>query len=73
MAHCSADVSDDRIHILTEARGRVITFASHTAQVFQILDLTLFRLLTRCPRYELLFDENYATVKVITKVYHDFT
>jgi hypothetical protein len=73
MAHCSADVTDDVVRIRTEARVRVITFAPHTTQVFQVLDLTLFGVLKRCPRYELPFDENNATVKVITKVYHDFT
>jgi hypothetical protein len=73
MAHCSADVSDDVIRILTEARVRVITFAPHLTQVFQILHLTLFGVLKRCPRYELPFDENNATVRVITKVYHDVT
>jgi hypothetical protein len=73
MAHCSADVSDDGIRILSEATVRVIIVAPHTTQVFQVLDLTLFGVPKRCPRYELPFDENNATVKVITKVYHDFT
>jgi hypothetical protein len=72
MAHCSADVSHDVIHILSEAKVRVITFAPHTTQVFQVLVLTLFGVLKRYPRYELPFDENNATVKVITKVYRDF-
>jgi hypothetical protein len=70
---CSAHVSDDVICILTEPMVRVITFAPHATQVFQILDLTLFGALKRCPRYELWFDDDNATVKVITKVYHDFT
>jgi hypothetical protein len=73
MAHCWGDVSDDVIRILTEARVRVITFAPHTTEVFQVLDVTLFGVLKRCPRYELPFDANNATVKVITMVYHDFT
>jgi hypothetical protein len=73
MAHYSADVSDDVIHILTEARVCVITFAPHTTQIFQVLDLTLFGVLKRCPRYELPFDENNATAKVITNVYHKIT
>jgi hypothetical protein len=68
MAHCSADVSDDVIRILTDARARVITFAPHTTQVFQVLDLTLFGVLKRCPRYELPFDANNATVTVITGI-----
>jgi hypothetical protein len=73
MTHCSADVSDDVIRILTGARVRVITFAPHTTQVFQVLDLTLFGVLMRCQRYELPFDANDATVTVITKASHDFT
>jgi hypothetical protein len=72
-AHCSADVSDDVISILIEARVRVITFAPHTAQLFQPFDLTLFAVLKRRTRYELPFDDDNATVKVIMKVYHDFT
>jgi hypothetical protein len=66
MAHCSIDVSDDVISILTAARVRVRTFAPHTTQAFQVLDLTLFGALKRCPIYERSFDEYNATVKVIT-------
>jgi hypothetical protein len=73
MDNCSANVSDDMIRILTQASVRVIAFAPRTTQKFQVLDLTLFGVLKRCPRYERPFDENNATVKVITKVYHDFT
>jgi hypothetical protein len=61
------------IRIVTEARAGVITFAPYITHVFQVLDLTLFGVLERCPRYELPLDENHATVKAITKVYHDFT
>jgi hypothetical protein len=73
MNNCSADVTDDVIRILTGARVRVITFAPHTTQVFQVLDLTLFGVLKQCPRYELPFDDDNARAKVIVKVYHDFT
>jgi hypothetical protein len=72
MAHCSAHVSDDVIRSLTEARVRIIIFAPHTTQVFQVLDFTLLGVLKRCPRYEVPFDDDNATVKVITKEYHDF-
>jgi hypothetical protein len=68
-----SDVSDDVIRILTDARLRVIIFAPHTTQVFQVLDLALFGVLKQCPRYDLSLDETKATVKVITKVSHDFT
>jgi hypothetical protein len=73
MIHRSADVSDDVIRILTEGRVRMTIFAAQTTQVFQTLDLTLFGVLKRCPRYELPFHEKNATVKLITKAYHDFT
>jgi hypothetical protein len=73
MTHCSSHVSHDVIRILIETRGRIITFAPRTTQLFQILDLTLFCVLKRCPRYELPFDNHNATVNLIMKVYHDFT
>jgi hypothetical protein len=57
----------------TSYRADDVLFAPHTTQVFQILDLTLFGVLNRCPRYELPLDENLATVKVVMQVYHDFT
>jgi hypothetical protein len=72
MDNSSAHVNDDLICILSEANMRVITIAPHATHVFQILDLTLFGVLKRCPRYELPFDDDNATVKVIMKVYHDF-
>jgi hypothetical protein len=73
MDNCSADVSDDVIRILIEATVRVIGFEPQITHVFQVLDLTLFGVLKQWSRYELPFDENNATLKVITTVYHDFT
>jgi hypothetical protein len=61
MDGCSAHVSDDVISIPTEGRVRFITFAPHTTQVFQILDLTLFGIPKRCSRYELSFNDDNAT------------
>jgi hypothetical protein len=52
MNNCWADVSDDVIRILAEARVGVINFAPHTTQIFQVLDLTPFGVLKRRPRYE---------------------
>jgi hypothetical protein len=71
MDNGSAHVTDDVIQVLTEARVRVITFAPDTTQVFQVLDLTLFGVLKRRPRYELPFNDQNATVKCIIKVYYD--
>jgi hypothetical protein len=64
MDNCWVHVSDDVIRIFTEASVGVITFAPHTTQIFQVLDLTLFGALKRCPRYELPFDDDNATVRL---------
>jgi hypothetical protein len=72
MDNCPSHVTREVIGILTEARVRVITFAPHTTQIFQILDLTLFGVLKHQPRYYLPFDDDAATVKFIMKVYRDF-
>jgi hypothetical protein len=72
MDNCSAHLTDDVIHLLTGARVRVITFAPHTTHIFQVLDLTLFGVLKRRPRYERPCETAQTTVKFIMKVYHDF-
>jgi hypothetical protein len=58
---CSAHVTDDVIRLLTEARMRVITFAPHTTQISQGLDLKLVDVLKRLRRYELPFENGNAT------------
>jgi hypothetical protein len=72
MANCSAHASDDQIRILTAASVRVIAFAQHATQIFQVLALTLFSVFKRRPGYELPFDNHDRTVRFIMKVYHDF-
>jgi hypothetical protein len=72
MDNRSAHVTDDVIRLLTEARVCVITFAPHTTQIFQVLDLTLFGVLKRRLRCELSFENENATVKFTMQVYHDF-
>jgi hypothetical protein len=69
----SVRLSDDMICLLTAARVRATIFAPHTTQIFQVFVFTIFGVAERCPSYELPFDSDHATVKVITKVYHDFT
>jgi hypothetical protein len=68
----SVHVRNDVMAILTEAKVRVIILAPHTTQIFQVLVLTLFGVPERCARYELPFDDDNATVKVIMKIYHNF-
>jgi hypothetical protein len=53
------------IALLTEARVRLITFAPHTIQTFQVLNVSLFIVLKRRPRYELPFEDESATVTFI--------
>jgi hypothetical protein len=60
------------MRIRTERRVHVITFAPHTIQVFKVLDLTLFRVLTEPPRRERRFADDNAMVKVSMNVCHDF-
>jgi hypothetical protein len=73
MGDCSVHISDDVICILTEARACVIIFAPHPTHIFQLLVLTRVGVPKGCPRYELPFDDDNATVKVILRVYYDFT
>jgi hypothetical protein len=72
MFQCSTHVTDHAIHSLIDARGRVIPFAPQVTQIFQVLDVTLFGLLEKHPRYELPFKNHNATVKCIVMVYYDF-
>jgi hypothetical protein len=72
MDNCPSHVSDDIIGLLTESRVRVITFAPHTTQIFQILDVILFGALERRLGYKLPFEDEKETVKFIMKVYRDF-
>jgi hypothetical protein len=51
---------------------RVITFAPHTTQIFQILPVTLFGVLKRRLGYKLPFEDQNETVPFIMKVYSDF-
>jgi hypothetical protein len=52
MDNCAGHATDDVIHLLTEAPVRVITFAPHTTQIFQVFNVTVFGALKRRPRYE---------------------
>jgi hypothetical protein len=72
MDNCPSHVTDDVIHLLTEARVCVVTFTPHTIQIFQVLDVTLFDVLKRRTRYELSFEDEKERPKFIMKVYHDF-
>jgi hypothetical protein len=63
MANCSAYATDDVISLRSDARVRVITFAPHTTQVFQVVDVTISGLLEGRPRYDQPFGNDDATIK----------
>jgi hypothetical protein len=71
MDNCRSHITSDLIALLTEARVRGITLAPHTTQVIQVLDVTVFDVLKRRPRYELLLEDEKATVEFKMKVSHD--
>jgi hypothetical protein len=67
MNHCSAHIRDHVIRILIEARARVKIYAPRTAQIVQVLDLTLFGVFEMRSRYELLFEDDSAAFKFLMK------
>jgi hypothetical protein len=50
-------------------RVRVVTFASHTTQIFQFLDLTLFEIFKREGKYDLPFADLETMVNFVYHVY----
>jgi hypothetical protein len=72
MDNCSSHISDEIVAVLTEARVRIITFATHTTQIFQVLDLVLFGALKRHANSLKAFEEKQPTVAFLLKVYRDF-
>jgi hypothetical protein len=72
MDSCPSHIAGDMIDFLAEACVRVMTFAPHITQIFQVLDVSLFGVLKRRPSDELPFGDEKATVKFITKRHQDF-
>jgi hypothetical protein len=72
MDNCPSHVTDEIIGLFTEARVRVITVAPDTMQIFQILNVTFFGVLTRRLGYRLPFEDERGTVQSTMNVYRDF-
>jgi hypothetical protein len=72
MDNCSPHLPPVVIDLLSEARVRIITFAPHTAQIFQLLDVILFGVLERGGQYQLPFRDDAGSARFIKKVYRDF-
>jgi hypothetical protein len=72
MDNCSPHLSPVVINLLSEARVRIVTFAPHTTQIFQALDLGLFGVLKRCGQYQLPFGVDAGSARFIKFIYRDF-
>jgi hypothetical protein len=55
--------------LLRSARVRIVTFAAHTTQIFQLLDLTLFEIFKREGKSRLPFGDLGTTVNFVYNVY----
>jgi hypothetical protein len=65
-------ITNDVFAHLTEARVCIITFALHTTQIVQILDVTVFSIRKRHSKYGILFGDRKTLIEFIMKVDHDF-
>jgi hypothetical protein len=55
--------------LLNAIRVRVVTLTPHTAQIFQLLDLILFRIFKREGEYQVPFGDLETTVNFVYNVY----
>jgi hypothetical protein len=72
MANCSLHISDDVVAVLAQARVRIIAFATHAINIFQVLDMVLFGALKKRANGLTMFDEEQSAAGFPLKVYHDF-
>jgi hypothetical protein len=72
MDNCSPRLTPVLIDLLSETRVRIVTFAPHTTQIFQVLDLTLFGVLKRRGQYHFPFGYDAGNARFIKKVTRDF-
>jgi hypothetical protein len=67
MDNCSPDFAPVVIDLLSEARVRIVTFAPHTTQIFQALNLTLFGVVKRLGQYQLPLGDDAGSSRFIKK------
>jgi hypothetical protein len=72
MDNCPTHAIDNIIGLRTEARVCVISFALHTIQIFQILNVAVFGVLKRRLRYKLPLEDEKETVEFIMNVSREF-
>jgi hypothetical protein len=67
MDNCSLHLTPIVIDLPSEARVRIVTFAPHTTQIFQVLDLSLFGVLKRRGQDQLRFGDDARSARFIKK------
>jgi hypothetical protein len=72
MDNCLPHASDDIVTILNSVQVRIIIFATHTTQIFQMLDVVLFGALKKHATGPEALDEEQSAAAFLLKVYHDF-
>jgi hypothetical protein len=72
MDNCSPHTGKAVIALLTGARIRVVAFAPHTTQIFQVLDVVLFGALKKHATSLTMLDEEQSAAAFLIKVYHDY-
>jgi hypothetical protein len=72
MDNCSLHVLDEVVAVLTNAQVRIITFATHTTHIFQMLDVVLFGALRKHANGLKIFDEEQSAAAFLLRVYRDF-
>jgi hypothetical protein len=68
MDNCSPHMEEAVIALLTGARVRVVTFAPHTTQIFQVLDVVLFSALKKYDTSLTMLDEEQSATAFLVKV-----
>jgi hypothetical protein len=65
-------MEDDVIALLTSLRVRIITFAPHMTNIFQVLDVVLFGAMEKHDTGLKDLDETLPAAALLITVYHDF-
>jgi hypothetical protein len=72
MDNCSPHLTPIVIDLLSNARVRIVAFALHTTQIFQVLDRAFLGVLKIRGQYQLPFRDETGSACFIKKGYHDF-
>jgi hypothetical protein len=71
MDNCSPQPTPVVLDLLSTARVWIVAFAPHTTQIFQVIELALFRVSKRRAQYQSPFDDHSRSARFINNAYHD--